>query len=59
MIHEVRYMSVKKTNFNLRHFPLSLHKRLKKFAKKEGRTMTWIILKAVEEYLDQHEKKGA
>ena len=50
-------MAVKTTNFNLRQFPLSLHKRLKKFAQKEGRTMTWIILKAVEEYLDRQEKE--
>ena len=50
-------MAVKTTNFNLRHFPASLHLRLKKFAKKEGRTMHWVILKAVEEYLDRHEGK--
>lgn len=51
-------MATKITTFNLRGFPSSLHKRLKRFAKKQGRTMTWIILEAVEEYLDKHEGKG-
>jgi predicted transcriptional regulator len=51
-------MAAKTVPFNIRDFPLSLHKRLKKFAKEDGRTMTWIILKAVEEYLDRQEKEG-
>ena len=49
-------MAAKKVPFNIRDFPASLHKRLKRFAKEDGRTMTWIILKAVEEYLDRQEK---
>ena len=51
-------MAKKPVSFVIRSFPAPLHKRLKKFAKKEGRTMGWIILKSVEEYLDREENKG-
>ena len=51
-------MVKKPVPFVVRGFPAPLHRRLKKFAKKEGRTMGWIILKSVEEYLDREEKKA-
>ncbi len=50
-------MSRQSVAFVVRAFPPQLHKKLKRFSKREGRTMTWIILKAVEEYLDRHEKE--
>jgi hypothetical protein len=51
-------MAEKQVPFVVRGFPASLHKRLKMFAVKEGRTMHWIILTSVEEYLDREENKG-
>ena len=51
-------MSTKTVPFVVRGFTVPLHRRLKRFAKKEGRTMGWIILKSVEEYLDREENKG-
>ena len=50
-------MAIKTVPFNIRAFPLKLHKRLKRFAQKEGRTMTWVIIEAVQKYLDQHDVK--
>jgi predicted transcriptional regulator len=43
----------------LERFPEDLYRRLKVYAAMNDLTMKGIIIKAVEEYLDRHEKKGA
>jgi predicted transcriptional regulator len=34
-----------------------LKDRLTRYAEKQDRSVSWVIKKAVEEYLDQHEEK--
>jgi hypothetical protein len=57
LIQEVEIMAAKTVPFVVRGFPVPLHRRLKKFAKKEGRTMLWVVLRSVEEYLDREETR--
>lgn len=33
-------------------------KRLVKYAEKQDRSVSWVIKKAIEEYLDRHEETG-
>ncbi len=42
----------------LERFPEDLHYRLKVFAVVNNTTMKDVIIKALTEYLDKHEKKG-
>jgi hypothetical protein len=42
----------------LKRFPEDLHYRLKVFAVVNNTTMKDVIIKALTEYLDKHEKKG-
>jgi predicted DNA-binding protein len=51
-------MAEKTSAFNIREFPVKLRKRLKGVAKKEGRTMTWLVIAAVTEYLNRLEREG-
>ena len=51
-------MAEKTKAFLIKEFPVKLHKRLKGVAKREGRTMTWLILAAVTEHLDRLDQKG-
>ena len=40
------------TPFNC-NLPKTLHERFKAKTKKEGRQMTWVIIRAIEQYLDE------
>jgi len=42
----------------LKGFPEDLHHRMKVFAAVNNTTMKDVIIQAVTEYLDKHEKKG-
>ena len=42
----------------LERFPENLYRRLKVYAARNDFTMKGIIIKALEEYLDRHEKEG-
>jgi predicted transcriptional regulator len=35
-----------------------LKDRITRYAEKQDRSVSWVIKKAVEEYLDRHEEKG-
>ena len=42
----------------IRNFPEDLHYRVKVFAAVHSTTIKDLVIKALEEYLDRHEKKG-
>ena len=43
----------------MRNFPEDLHRRAKVFAAQNDTTVKAVVIKALTEYLDRHEGKGA